>query len=133
MRSTHALATALALTGSLACAHQPPPLPVEPPDVRGTVWTIQGSFEGGGIVVVHPNAVPGQAAPVATRIELRPGARVVVRRQGKLRQANFSRLQLGQHIAAWWDGEPTTSESGGRAGPVRVLVIELDPVPGAGG
>ncbi len=131
MRSTHALATALALAGSLACAHQPPPLPVEPADVLGTVWTIQGSFEGGGILVVHPYPVPGQAAPLATRIELRPGAPVVVRRQVKLQQANFSRLQLGQRIAAWWDGEPTTSESGGRAGPVRVLVIELDPAPGA--
>lgn len=126
MRSAHVLALTGALAGSLACAHQPPPLPVEPPDVSGTVWTIQGSFEGGGTVVVHPYVVAGQPASWTARIEIRPGARVVLRREGRLRQANFSRLQLGQRISAWWDGEPTTTEAGGRTGPVRVLVIELD-------
>ncbi len=112
------------LAGAIACAHQPPPLPVEPPDVTGTVWTIQGSFEGGGTVVVRRSAVSGQTAQ-SDRVQIRPGARIVIRRKGGLRQANFSAIQLGQHVTGWWDGEPG-SDGAARVGPVRVLVIEAD-------
>jgi len=131
MRSFYAVAAlAAALGGAPACVHQPPPLPVEPPDIRGTVWAIQGAFSGGGTVVVRPPGVPGQPPPPADRIEIRPGARILLRDRGKLRSANFSRIQLGQHVSAWWDGEPTVTEPA-RAGPVRVLLIESDAGAGA--
>ncbi len=129
MRSSLGTAALVGLAGILvgaACVHQPPPLPTEPADVEGQVWTIQGSFEGGGTVVVRTAPVAAQGTPVASRLELRPGARILVRRHGTLRSANFSTIQLGQQVSAWWDGEPGASEGGGRAGPVRVLVIDLD-------
>ncbi len=124
---------AVALAGAIACAHEPPPLPTAPADVEGDVWTIQGSFEGGGTGVVRTAAVAAQGTPVANRLELRPGARLVLRRHGKLERANFSSIQLGQRVSAWWDGEPGPSEGGGRAGPVRVFMIDLDAGAGAGG
>ena len=132
MRSFLTLAAAaLALAGAPGCAHQPP-LPLAPADVRGTVWTIQGSFEGGGTMIVHPDAVPGQPPPLAARVEIRPGTRIVVRRAGKLASANFSRIQLGQRVTGWWDGAPMTDATGAPTGALRVLVIELSPGPGAG-
>ncbi len=129
MRSSLGLAALAGLVGVLggaACVHQPPPLPAEPADVQGRVWTIQGSFEGGGIVVVRPDPIQGQPAPLAHRLEIRSGARIVVRRNARLESANFARIQLGQRVRAWWDGEPARGESGGLAGPVRVLVIDVD-------
>ena len=134
MRSAQPRAALLGVAVALgaACAHRPPPLPVEPADVEGRVWTVQGSFEGGGIVVVRTASVAPQGSPGASRLELRSGTRIVLRRRGRLERANFSAIQLGQNVSAWWDGEPGSSEGGDRAGPVRVFVIELDPVPGAG-
>ncbi len=122
----------VALGGAAACAHQPPPLPAEPPDVSGTVWTIQGSFEGGGTVVVRRPGLPGQLGAQSDRLQLRSGARIVVHRQGRRRAANFSAIQLGQHVAGWWDGEPG-SDGTARVGPVRVLVIEADSAAAAPG
>ncbi len=113
------------LGGAAACAHQPPPLPTAPPDVGGIVWTIRGSFEGGGTVVVRRLGIPGQSAAELDRLVIRPGARIVVLRKGRLRPANFSAVQLGQHVTAWWDGEPGTDGTA-HVGPVRVLVIEAD-------
>ena len=131
MRSFLTLAAAaLALAGAPGCAHQPP-LPLTPADVRGTVWAIQGSFEGGGTLVVRPDAVPGLPAPLSARVQIRPGTRIVVRRTGKLASVNFSRLQLGQRVTGWWDGAPATDDTGAPTGAVRVLVIELDATKGA--
>ena len=116
------LAAAVAL--GAACVHTPPPeTPTAPPDVQGLVWAIHGSFEGGGEVVVRRQPTPDAAMPLPLHIQLRPGASILVRRGEKLDRVNFSKIQLGQHVSAWWDGEPTRDSAGMPTGPVRVVVI----------
>ncbi len=105
------------------CVHTPPQLPTAPPDVQGQVWAIHGSFEGGGEVVVRPRATPDVAMPLPLHIQLRPGASILLRRGDKVDRANFSRIQLGQQVSAWWDGEPVRDAAGVATGPVRVVVI----------
>jgi hypothetical protein len=110
------------LAALAACSGNPPPvLPQAPPDVQGQVSAIQGSFAGGGSVSVRP-AQAAADAPV-DRVELRPGARVLERRAGRVRWSNLSRLKIGDRVAAWWDGEPTVAAPP-RQGPVRILLIE---------
>ncbi len=113
---------ALACAGS-ACAHVTP-LPPEPPDIQGTVWAIRGLFEGGGDVVVRTTPTAADAMPMPSRVQVRTGSRILVRRaDGKVGGANFSKIQLGQHVSVWWDGEPERDEAG-RTGRVRVLIIQ---------
>ena len=121
--------TAMLLAGSVVlavgCVHAlPPQLPTAPPDVQGLVWAIHGSFEGGGEVIIRRQPTPDVAMPLPLHIQLRPGSSILVRRGEKLDQVNFSTIQLGQHLSAWWDGEPTRDEAGAQTGPVRLVVIQ---------
>ncbi len=119
--SVLACATAL----GVGCVHPArPALPAEPPDVQGIVWAIKGSFEGGGEVVLRPSPTPEKALPLPARIQLRPGARILIRRGEKLDPVNFSKLQLGQQVTIWWDGQPAPDSVGSLTGPVRVVVIQ---------
>ncbi len=116
------LAGTVALT--IGCVHAAPPqLPTAPPDIQGLVWAIRGSFEGGGEIVVRRQPTPDVAMPLPLHIHLRPGASILVRRGEKLDRANFSTIQLGQQVSAWWDGEPTRDSAGVQTGPVRIFVI----------
>jgi len=109
---------------AIGCAHTPPQqLPTDPPDVQGLVWAIHGSFEGGGEIIVRRQPTPDVAMPLPLHIQLRPGASILVRRGERLDHVNFSKIQLGQRVNAWWDGPPTRDDAGAQTGPVRLVVI----------
>lgn len=117
-------AGALLALALVACAgREPPRLPAEPPDVTGVVATVQGSFAGGGTIAVRPADAGASASP--DQLQLRPATRLVEWRKGELHWGNLARVQPGDHIRAWWDGQPTTSTRP-FTGAVRLVVIERE-------